>query len=249
MNHSICAVVPVYNAEKTLEPLVTCLTETLSTFRAYHIVLVDDKSTDASLEIMHRLHGENPHITAISLARNTGQQSALLCGLRHAECDYTVILDDDLEHSPEDIPKLYERIVDGFDAVYGVNMGAADSHGRFRSTGARLRDWLMNRLTDKPRSMKVCSFRMMNRDAVQHVCAADTRFVYISLELLKHTANISNVPVHYNARTSSGYHPLKLAALMWKMIVYYSCSRVLKPLRKRGQGYEIESIHHARSSK
>ncbi len=98
---SVCAAVPVYNAGATLFELVERLERTLSRFAEYSILLVDDGSTDDSPELIERLCDARSHVTGILLAGNFGQQSALLCALRHANADYTVILDDDLEQDPE----------------------------------------------------------------------------------------------------------------------------------------------------
>lgn len=244
--HSICAVVPVYNAENTLEKLVELLTQTLAAFQQYHIVLVDDASRDNSSEVMRQLHQKHDNITAVFLDQNAGQQSAVLCGLRQSRSDYTVIIDDDLEHNPADIPKLYERMQQGYDVVYGVNAQQSGS-GLFRDFGAWLRDRLFDRITDKPKNQKVCSFRIINWQTVQRVCTADTRFVYISLEILRKPVHIDNVPVRYDRRIRSGYHPLKLIALLLKMVIYYSPRKVFRRMRKHGSCYQIHSILPARS--
>ena len=153
---SICVVIPVYNAQRTLEELTEKLMCVLSQFSSYKIVFVDDASTDRSFETLRKLKESNDNITAIKLKENAGQQAAILCGLRQSECDYTVIMDDDLENDPGDIMKLYERITQGPDVVYGVC--AQPTKGALRSFGSGFRQALITSLSGKPKQMKVCSF-------------------------------------------------------------------------------------------
>jgi len=235
---SICVVVPVYNAGKTLERLSERIADVLSEFRKYSIVFVDDLSSDNSFEIIKSLRERNGRITAVRLKQNCGQQAAVFCGLKFSDADYTVIMDDDLENDPGDILKLYEKAKQGYDAVYGVN--AEPGKGALRGFGSRVREAAITRLSGKRKDKKVCSFRIMTRDVVGKVIEADTKFVYISLEILKHTKNIENVEVDYSQSLRTGYNVCKLTRLLIKMYVYYG--RLLKCLRKKGRCYELDEV-------
>lgn len=239
---SICVVVPVYNAEKTLEKLTEKLIEVLARFRKYSIVFVDDMSSDNSFEILRRIQQNNTCITAIRLKRNCGQQAAILCGLRRSNAEYTVIMDDDLENDPKDVLKLYDSAKLGFDVVYGISIELGK--GAVRGLGSWVREAAITRLSGKPKDKKVCSFRMMTRDVVSKVTAVDTKFVYISLEILRHTKNIENMEVDYSQSHRSGYNVVKLFVLLLKMYVYYGS--VLKAFRKKGSCYEIAEILEAK---
>lgn len=240
ISDSVCAVVPVYNAEKTLCALVRRLTDVLSRFSRFSIVLVDDCSQDSSPAIIRELHRKNEHITGILLAKNAGQQSAVFCGLKYSNCGFTVVIDDDLEQDPEDIIALYSEIKKGYDTVYGVN--AQDRQKGFRSLGSRMRDRVFERITDIPKGKKVCSFRIMSKETVDRVLEAKTRFVYISMEILRHTNNIQSIPVHYNPRQSTGYRLWGLARLLIKLYVYYAPNTVFRRLRKYGECCEIKEV-------
>jgi undecaprenyl-phosphate 4-deoxy-4-formamido-L-arabinose transferase len=237
---SICAVVPVYHAQGTLEALVEGLVAVFSGFREYQIVLVDDHSRDNSFEIIKKLCADRPFITGVRLAQNCGQQCAVFCGLRFSRCAYTVVIDDDLEQDPADIIRLYHEIRKGYDAVYGI--GETKEKGLFRGIGTGMRDLLLNLISKKPKDKKVCSFRIMSRAAVDQIIRADTRFVYISLEMLKYTNRISNISVRYRTQTQSNYRPLTLMKLFGKMVVYYAPGAFWKPFRKKGPCYEIEEV-------
>jgi len=241
IDDSICVVVPVYNAADTLRDLTTQLAETLDTFSSWQIVLVNDQSTDNSADIIRDLCHSDNRITGIVLDVNAGQQCAVFCGIRFSTANYTVIIDDDLEQSPKDILALYDEIIKGYDVVYGVS-NAVSQKGLFRHFGSALRDRLFDAVTGKPKDKKVCSFRIMNRATIENVLRADTRFVYISMEILRHTHNIQNIPVAYNASAPSGFSLLRLMALLLKIYIYYAPRRVLKRLRKKGVCYKIKNI-------
>ncbi len=235
-NDGISIVIPIYNGSRTLEKLVHEINVTLSDFSSFEIILVDDSSADDSLSIIKKLAAEQDNIIGIALDGNYGQQSAVLCGLRHTSMDYTVIMDDDLEHNPTDIPKLYEEIKKGYSVVYALNSNKTKK-SLIRGIGSKLRDKTFNCLTEKPKDIKVCSFRILNRKTVDNVIKANTKFVYISMEILKHTNNMANIEVPYGTRRVSGHSIRKLIKLLLNIIVYYSNFKILRRLRKAGPAY------------
>ena len=112
---------PVYNSELTLADLVRRLEPVLRVLaREYELILVNDGSRDQSWAVVQKLATENRWVRGINLMRNYGQQNALLCGIRAARCETLVTLDDDLQHAPEDMPKLIAKLEEGFDVVYGT---------------------------------------------------------------------------------------------------------------------------------
>ena len=235
-NAGISIVIPVYNGSNTLKKLVHEISNVLASFTSYEIILVDDSSTDDSLSIIKKLATEQDNIIGIALDGNYGQQSAVLCGLRYASKDYTVIMDDDLEHNPKDIPKLFEEIKKGYSVVYALNSNKTKK-SLIRGIGSKLRDKTFNCLTKKPKEIKVCSFRILNRETVDNVIKANSRFVYISMEILKHTNNLANIEVPYGTRRASGHSIGKLVKLLLNIFVYYSNCKILKRFRKTGPAY------------
>lgn len=238
---TICAVVPVYNAVRTLRELTGRLSAVLSAWEDYRIILVDDGSADGSRDILEDLARNDDHITAILLHGNWGQQSAILCGLRLSDADYTVIIDDDLEQRPEDIPRLYDALLSGYDVVYGVREGTGGK-GLVRGLGSRLRDALFRWIAPLTPGVRVSSFRILGRDLVAKVIKADTRFVYVSMEILRHTRRVGNIPIGEAPAAPSGYRLKKLMALLMKIFIYYGPFRWLGPLRRREDCYQIKTI-------
>ena len=118
---SISVVVPVYNSELILPELVKRLEPVLTgVAREYELVLVNDGSRDQSWKIIQEQSRSHPWVRGINLMRNYGQHNALLCGIRAARFDTLVTMDDDLQHPPEEIPRLLAKFGEGYDVVYGA---------------------------------------------------------------------------------------------------------------------------------
>jgi|SRR6266545_3577195 len=119
MNCSV--VIPVYRSEQILDALIERLAKVLPNVAdTYEVILVNDGSPDNSWAVIERLARQNHWIRGIDLMRNYGQHNALLCGIREAQYNVIVTMDDDLQHPPEEIPHLLEKLNEGYDVVYGV---------------------------------------------------------------------------------------------------------------------------------
>src|SRR4051794_1560075 len=120
-SHSVTVVVPVYNGSATLRELASRVETTLSRIAEWELIFVVDGSPDDSWQVVSELVEQCPHVKGIDLFRNFGQHNALLAGIRAAENDVIVTMDDDLQHSPEQIPVLLEAMADDIDLVYGTS--------------------------------------------------------------------------------------------------------------------------------
>jgi undecaprenyl-phosphate 4-deoxy-4-formamido-L-arabinose transferase len=117
---SISVVIPVYNGELTIRPLVERLAAVLPEISAQHeVLLVNDDSPDQSWRQITDLCAAYPWVRGIRLMRNYGQHNATLCGVRAARYPVVVTLDDDLQHPPEEIHRLISKLQEGYDVVYG----------------------------------------------------------------------------------------------------------------------------------
>jgi len=86
----------------------------------YELVLVNDGSPDESWQVIERLAARHAWIRGVDLMRNYGQHNATLCGVREARYEVIVVMDDDLQNPPKEIPKLLSKLQEGYDVVYGV---------------------------------------------------------------------------------------------------------------------------------
>ena len=156
-------VVPVYNSEKTLDELYERTKRVIEEELGgeYELVLVDDSSKDGSFEVMTRLSSADSRVKSFQLAKNFGQHNALMCGFANATGDYIVTIDDDLQHPPEEIPKLVKVMEDdpGIDVVIGEY--DEKKHGPIRNFGSRVINRIAMDATDKTANLSMTSFRLM----------------------------------------------------------------------------------------
>jgi undecaprenyl-phosphate 4-deoxy-4-formamido-L-arabinose transferase len=138
LRSSVSVVVPVYNADHTIEMLVDRLVAVLRARGVpFEIILVNDGSRDQSWSHIQQFSRRHREIVGIDLMRNYGQHNALLCGIRAARHQIVVTLDDDLQQPPEEIPRLVEAVEAGLgDVVYGTPL--REQHGLWRNMASRL---------------------------------------------------------------------------------------------------------------
>jgi len=131
----ISVVVPVHNSQATLPVLVPRILDALATLGGtVEILLVDDASTDDSWQAIRGLADSHPEVRGLRLARNVGEQNAVLCGVMHARLDLIATIDDDLQQSPDSLPTMASALTDHVDVVYGT--AAQYEHGVLRETAA-----------------------------------------------------------------------------------------------------------------
>jgi undecaprenyl-phosphate 4-deoxy-4-formamido-L-arabinose transferase len=118
---TLSVVVPVYNSEQSLPLLIERLEPVLREHTsAFEVILVNDGSRDRSWEVIETLVQRYDWVRGVNMMRNYGQHNAILCGTRAARHATTVTMDDDLQHPPEEIPRLLEHLRQGCDVVYGI---------------------------------------------------------------------------------------------------------------------------------
>ena len=215
-------VIPVYNSERTIGPLVeqlqVCLAE-----QAFEIVLINDGSKDRSEFVCQQLASRYDTVRFVSLRRNFGEFNAVLCGLNHTTGEYVVIIDDDFQNPPEAISILVDKAETGqFDVVY--SRYARKQHHWFRNLGS----WLVNTLTtyslDKPRDLYLSSFKVIRREVINEIIRYRGPYPYIDGLIFRVTRNVGSVEVPHNARTDgrSTYTFRKLTSLFLNVFIGYS---------------------------
>lgn len=152
MSNKVSIVIPLYNEEENVEALTTALSAVMDRIGGeIETIIVDDGSTDGSWEKLKETHARDPRFRMFRLGRNFGQTPAMTAGFAHAAGDIIVTLDADLQNDPEDIPKLLDKMTEGFDIVSGWRKNRHDTLSRRFSSqianrfigavsGARLHD-------------------------------------------------------------------------------------------------------------
>ena len=218
-------VVPVYNAEATLEELVRRLGGAFRDLgRSHEIVLVDDGSRDGSWALIERLRAEGAPLRAFQFARNHGQHYALKCGLDHAAGRYTITMDDDLQHPPEEVVKLARAIEedDSIDVVIGRYDRKA--HPPLRNLGAAALHRIERAIFRTSPGIFLGGFRVLRRSVVNEIRLARHAQPRIGPIILSITSRIKNVPVRHEPRRhgQTGYTLRKLVRDTLSSIMNYS---------------------------
>jgi glycosyltransferase involved in cell wall biosynthesis len=168
VDQSVSIVVPCYNEEENLPFLYGSLKRVIGHFKSYEILLIDDGSTDNTLNIIKDLSDVDPHIKYISLSRNFGQQSALKAGLDHSKGDCTITLDADLQHPVDIIKDMIAKWQEGFHVVYTIR---TVNHGSIylKKWASRLFYRVLNFSSDFKVEKGTADFRLLDRRIVDLV--------------------------------------------------------------------------------
>ena len=224
MNLSI--VVPVYRGKTFIEPLVAALNKTLPSIAAqYEVILVNDGSPDNSWEIIQKVASQYKNIKGINLMRNYGQHNATLCGIRAAQYEVTVTMDQDLQHLPEDIPLLLIKLDEGYDMVYGTPKKLPQGFIRNLLTAAIKR--MLSNVMDVPSVKNISSFRAFRTHLRQASANFQSPTLIIDVLLSWGTTRFVSVPVNIAPADQSNYSFSGLVRVALLILTGYST----RPLR------------------
>ena len=202
-------VVPVYNSEHTLEELYTRLKTVFeeTVHEDFELILVDDSSRDNSFSVMERLHNRDSRVKAIQLAKNFGQHPALLCGFSYVKGDFVITMDDDLQHPPEEIPKLIQVMNERNDVDVIIAKYANRHHNLIRKLGTRLSVYATSKMLHKDPNLEITSFRLMRRFIMDSIMSSTIHLPQIGNLLVQTSNRIINVEVQHDSRKfgRSGY--------------------------------------------
>ena len=208
-------VVPVYNSEHTLHELYERVSKVFdeTLHEEFEMILVDDGSKDHSYEIMEELHDKDNRVKIIQQARNFGQHPALLCGFKYVKGDFIITMDDDLQHPPEEIPKLVKVMNERDDVDVIIAKYEGRQHNIIRRMGTWVSVYATSKMLKKPRDLEITSFRLIRRFIVDAIVKMDVHLPQIGNLLVQTSNRIINVPVHHDARKygKSGYSFKRLA--------------------------------------
>jgi undecaprenyl-phosphate 4-deoxy-4-formamido-L-arabinose transferase len=220
---SLSVVIPVFNSESTIPRLCAELVEALRFVDDLQILLVDDGSSDASARVCTEMHFRYPNVVEfIGLSRNFGEHNALLAGLRHARGRFCVLMDDDLQNPPSEIPRLLRQATLGFDVVYATYRKRR--HPWFRRMASALHNGMATAILGKPRDLYLSSFKVLSRHVIDIIRTYRGPKPYLDALILRATANISTVESEHQARAGgrSGYSLTKLVELWTRMLFGFS---------------------------
>ncbi|MBR5419986.1 MAG: glycosyltransferase family 2 protein [Lachnospiraceae bacterium] len=222
-------VIPCYRSEQTISSVVDEIRKKMKELEQYdhEIILVNDCSPDGTMEVLKKLALEDERITAIDFARNFGQHSALMAGLRQTKGDVVICLDDDGQTPPAQADRLIKALEEGADVAYARY--DHKKHSQFRNFGSRMNERMLRFMLDKPKELYVSSYFAAKRYIVDDMIRYENCYPYVIGLVLRSTKNIVNVDIDHQDRISgaSGYNLRKLLDLWFNGFTAFS----VKPLR------------------
>ncbi len=175
----ISIVVPVFNEQEVLRELYRCVSNVMKQVAMpFELILVNDGSTDQSLDIMLELWQQDKNVKVIDLSRNFGHQMAIMAGLEYTCGDAVITMDGDLQHPPELIDAFIKKWQQGYEVVYTSRDHTGDA-SLFKTMTSRLFYTIVNRLAEVHIPPGAADFRLLDRKVVEAIRALGERAVFL----------------------------------------------------------------------
>lgn len=226
----ISIIIPVYKSERILSVLLRKIQEVMKNSiykNNFELILVNDVSPDNSWQVIEQLVKEYKFLKGICLMKNAGQHNAIMAGLRYAKGEIIVIMDDDLQHPPEQVPNLIAAIEAGSDVCYTKYLNS--KHALWKRMGSWFNDRIATVLTGKSKNIYLSSFKALHARVVNEIIKYEGPFPYIDGLILGVTQNITSLPINHQSRHEGiGNYNLRSSISLWlKMATNFS----ILPLR------------------
>ena len=198
---NLSLIVPVYNEEENLSPLIEAIKKSLNPLPySWEVVLVDDGSEDGSLQVLTGLAEKDPnHLRVLSFRRNFGQTAAIAAGLDYATGEIIVLLDADMQNDPGDIPMLLEKLDEGYDLVSGWRRKRQDTY-LTRTLPSNLANMLISRVTGVPLHDYGCTLKAYRREVLEGFRLYGEMHRFIPVFANSVGARITEVQVNHQPR-------------------------------------------------
>lgn len=196
----ISIVIPIYNESKNIRMIYERIKASMDDSKyAYEVILVNDGSTDASEAELNHIAGLDKRFKVIHLRRNFGQTAAMMAGFDFATGEVIVPMDGDLQNDPHDIPRLIEKIEEGYDVCSGWRM-----HRRDNRLKRNFPSWVANRLISMVSGVKLhdygCSLKAYRSEIIKDVKLYGEMHRFIPIYARWQGAKIAEIPVNHNPR-------------------------------------------------
>ncbi len=199
-------VIPIHNEEPSILPLYDRLTGVLDKLqRTYEIIFVDDASTDRSFELLANLVETDGRLKVIRLRRNFGQTAALAAGFNEAKGEVVVSMDGDLQHDPDDLPALLEKIDEGYDIASGWRKHRVDN-AVTRKFPSRIANWLMAKACGIDLHDFGTTFKAYRAEILRDIRLYGDLHRFIPALASFYGARVAEVPIRNTPRLNGGSH-------------------------------------------
>lgn len=216
-------VIPVYRSAECLPELARRVHDAMAgTGEPFELILVNDASPDDSWRVITALAREWPFVVGVNLRKNVGQDNAIMAGLHQATGEAVVIMDDDLQHDPADIPRLMTALGTSADVVY------ATFDQKHQAWWKNLGSWFNDRVAvvvlGKPSNVYMSPFKIIRQDVVREIVKYDGPFTYVDGVLFAVTSTITTIAATHHTRFAgrSNYNLLRSIRVWLKLATGFS---------------------------
>lgn len=233
---------PVYKAEKIIPLLVERIENAVSKITDdYEIILVEDGSPDDCWSVIGSIAKNNPKIKGIKLSRNFGQHPAIMAGLSQAEGEWIVVMDCDLQDQPEEIEKLYNKALEGYDVVLAKRQSRKD--GFFKRMTSLFFSKIYGYFTDTEYDNEVANFGIYNQKVIKSILEISDAIKFFPLFVKFVGYSSASIIVEHAERAegNTSYSFSKLLSLAFNTIISFS-NKPLKLFVKFGLTISIISF-------
>jgi polyisoprenyl-phosphate glycosyltransferase len=218
-------VIPVFNSEKTLDELVHRIIAVMQPITEnFEVIFIDDCSSDKSWEKLKDIRATHKKIKIIHLLRNFGQHNALVCGLNYCSGEYVILMDDDLQNPPEEIPKLIRKINEGFWVVYGKY--TRKMHHPVENFLSEIFQKFTHSVLDIPDHIYISNFVIFRSEVTKNITRIKSAYPFITALILKSAPlnKTTNIEVSHDPRKSgtSNYTFTKYVKISLNLLINYS---------------------------
>lgn len=198
---TLSIVIPFFNEEEGVESLFERLIPELESMgKLYEVIAVNDGSTDKTLSLLLEAAGQNPLIKVIDFARNEGQTAALQAGFDHAAGEIIIPMDADLQNDPVDIPRLVEKLEEGWGVVSGWRKDRKDAALK-RNLPSRIANWLISKVSGVHLHDYGCTLKAYRRSILEDVRLYGEMHRFIPIYASWNGATVTELPVTHHPRT------------------------------------------------
>jgi undecaprenyl-phosphate 4-deoxy-4-formamido-L-arabinose transferase len=218
----LSVVIPVYNSQDCIYELHRQIKDALNDL-SYEVIFVNDQSIDESWDRIVNIARNDRNFIGLNLRKNCGQDNAIMAGLKESSGRYVVIMDDDLQHSPYDIKRLYEGIRAGDHDVCFANF-RKKKHAFWKNAGSWLSGKVAEILLAKPRDIYLSPFKIIKKEIVDEIVRYDGPYAYVDGLILSVTNNITQVKLEHYKRFSgrSNYNLFRSMVVFLRLATNFS---------------------------
>ncbi len=211
----LSVVIPVYKSEEGLPQLLQRLSETLPKhFNEFEAILVVDGSPDRSFEVLRKLAPSYPFLRAYELRKNVGQDNAIMAGLARARGELVAIMDDDLQHDPDDLPAMAAKVREGWDACFADFR--VRRHAWWKNLGSRFNGWVASLLLGKPAELYLSPFKVLSHGLVGEIITYRGPYPYVDGLIVLNSSRLTQVTVEHHKRAlGQGNYSMRRSLRVW----------------------------------